>query len=237
MRKLNFFILMVVFIPFLSNRIDAQHNVLSDQEIKAGWKLLFDGKTFTGWCGVKTEAIPINGWKIKNGELITIPNNKRKNKVHEDIITVAQYRSFELQFEFKMEKDLDQSTNSGVKYFVQPGTSLGLEYQIIDELKEIKYPGELADCYELFSAKNKKINPMGTWNQGKIVVQDKQVEHWLNGIKVLEFERGGKAFLEQKAKSKFKDIKDFGEFQWGHILLQDHGGGVSFRNLKIRVLN
>jgi hypothetical protein len=225
-----------MLIAFLFGRTEAQNNILSDQEIKAGWQLLFDGKTFTGWRSAKTDTVPTNGWKIENGELITIARDNRTLKVHEDLITIAQYSNFEFQFEFKMEKDLNQSTNSGVKYFVQTGTSLGLEYQIIEELKEVKYPGELADLYELFSAKNKKVNPMGTWNQGKIVVQGKQVEHWLNGIQVLEFERGGKAFLEQKAKSKFKDIKEFGEFPQGHILLQDHGGGVSFRNLKIRVL-
>ncbi len=218
-------------------RAEAQTNILTDSEIKAGWQLLFDGKTFTGWRGAKTDTIPTNGWKIENGELLTIPRDKRPVKVNEDIITTTQYSNFEFQFDFKMAKDLNQSTNSGIKYFVQTGTSLGLEYQIIEELKEVKYPGELADLYELFSAKNKKVNPMGSWNQGKILVQGRHVEHWLNGIMVLEFERGGKAFLEQKSKSKFKGIKDFGEFPQGHILLQDHGGGVSFRNLKIRVLN
>lgn len=237
MKKLIHLLLVAILIISSWRRAEAQTNILTDQEIKAGWQLLFDGKTLTGWRGAKTDTIPTNGWKIENGELMTIPRDNRTLKVNEDIITTQQYSNFEFQFDFKMQKDLNQSTNSGVKYFVQTGTSLGLEYQIIEELKEVKYPGEIADLYELFSAKHKKVNPMGTWNQGKIVVQGKQVEHWLNGIKVLEFERGGKAFLEQKAKSKFKEIKDFGEFPQGHILLQDHGGGVSFRNLKIRVLN
>jgi len=237
MKKLINLLLVAILIISSWRRAEAQTNILTDQEIKAGWQLLFDGKTLTGWRGAKIDTIPTNGWKIENGELKTIPRDNRTLKVNEDIITTQQYSNFEFQFDFKMEKDLNQSTNSGVKYFVQTGTSLGLEYQIIEELKEVKYPGELADLYELFSAKNKKDNPMGTWNQGKIVVRGRQVEHWLNGIKVLEFERGGKAFLEQKAKSKFKEIKDFGEFPQGHILLQDHGGGVSFRNLKIRILN
>jgi hypothetical protein len=84
-------------------------------------------------------------------------------------------------------------------------------------------------------AKNKKVNPIGEWNQARILVKGKHVEHWLNGVKVLEYERGGKEFLAHKAESKFKDRKDFGESEKGHILLQDHGNQVFFRNIKIRI--
>jgi hypothetical protein len=160
-----------------------------------------------------------------------------------DIVTLDEYSNFELTAEFK----LTDGANSGIKYFVieaqpkTPGSAKGLEYQVLDDAKHpdaklgINGNRTCASLYDLIPAKNKKMKPMGEWNQARILVKGKHVEHWLNGKKVLQYERGGKEFLAHKAESKFKDIPEFGEYQKGHILIQDHGNQVFYRNVKIRV--
>lgn len=157
-------------------------------------------------------------------------------------MTIAEYSSFELSMEFR----LTDGANSGIKYFVTeqqpktPGSAKGLEYQILDDAKHpdaklgIDGNRTLASLYDILPAKDRKVRPIGEWNQARIVVRGKQVEHWLNGVKVLAYERGGKIFLEHKAASKFKDLSGFGEAATGHLLLQDHGNQVFYRNIKIR---
>lgn len=158
-----------------------------------------------------------------------------------DIITIETFSSFDLRFEYK----LTEGANSGLKYFVKKypsGSVLGCEYQMIDDEnnKDIKNDEDgkrlTAGLYELFEAENKMVNPHGEWNKGRIIVKGKQVEHWLNGVMVLEYERGSDAFMEAKAKSKFKDVEDFGTMESGHILLQDHSDKVYFRKIKIMEL-
>lgn len=206
-------------------------NTLTSDEAQQGWKLLFDGKTSTGWKGAQLEIFPDSGWVIKDG-VLTVLVGKRSG----DIITVDQYSSFELSLEFK----LTPGANSGIKYFVQPGTSLGLEYQILDdELHVDARQGvggnrTLASLYDLIPAETKRSNPVGEWNQARIVVQGNHIEHWLNNKKVVEYDRGSQCFRALIQKSKYKDIENFGLHAKGHILLQDHGDAVSYRNIKIR---
>ena len=159
-------------------------------------------------------------------------------------MTVDEYSSFELKVDFK----LTEGANSGIKYFVTeqqprtPGSAIGLEYQLLDDARHpdaqlgINGNRTLASLYDVLAAANKKPHAIGEWNQARIVVRGKQVEHWLNGARVLAYERGGEEFLAHKAESKFKQRQDFGEAPKGRILLQDHGNQVSFRNIKIRVL-
>jgi len=219
-------------------------NTLSNQEKEEGWKLLFDGMTTAGWRGAYRTAFPEKGWEVRDGMLMVQPSGGGEAANGGDIVTIDEYSSFDLKVDFK----LTEGANSGIKYFVTeqqpqtPGSAIGLEYQLLDDAHHpdaklgINGNRTLASLYDMMPATNKKPNPIGEWNQARIVVRGKHVEHWLNGVKVLDYERGGKEFLAHKAESKFKDRKDFGEARKGHILLQDHGNQVFFRNIKIRVL-
>ena len=212
-------------------------NKLSRLEIKQGWKLLFDGKSSNGWHSACKDKFSDQGWATENGMLTVLPGGKGG-----DIVTDRMFSNFELSFDFKA----PVNSNSGVKYFVlentyENGKALGLEYQTHDTgVRPISdndpHPNTIACLYELIQAKNRVVNPVDEWNNARIVSVGKHVEHWLNGIKVLEYERGGKKFREAVEKSKFKDYANFGEASRGHILLQDHNDLTSFRNIKIREL-
>jgi hypothetical protein len=217
-------------------------NTLTPKEMKDGWKLLFDGKTMNGWRGAYMDSLPRKGWAVRDGMLIVQESGGGEASFGGDIVTTKDYSNFELRLEFK----LTDGANSGIKYFVieqqpkTPGSAKGLEYQVLDDAKHpdaklgINGNRTLASLYDIMPAANKKVNPMGEWNQARILVKGRHVEHWLNGVKVLEFERGGPEFLKHKAESKFKDIPEFGEYPKGRILLQDHGNQVFYRNIKIR---
>jgi len=219
-------------------------NTLTDQERTDGWQLLFDGRTLAGWRGAYLDSLPVRGWEIRDGMLIVQASGGGEAAFGGDIVTVEEYASFDLTLEFK----LTEGANSGIKYFVTeqqpktPGSAKGLEYQILDDAKHpdarlgINGNRTLASLYDLIPAAGKKVRPVGEWNTARIVVRGKQVEHWLNAMKVLAYERGGKTFLAHKAQSKFKDLEGFGEAGQGHILLQDHGNRVFYRNIKIRRL-
>ncbi len=217
-------------------------NTLTEKEKREGWKLLFDGKSMNGWRGAYMDSLPTKGWGVRDGMLIVKESGGGEAAFGGDIVTIEQYGNFELSVDFK----LTPGANSGIKYFVTeqlprtPGSAIGLEYQILDDAKHpdaklgINGNRTLASLYDVMPAHNKKVKPIGEWNNARILVRGKHVEHWLNGVKVLEYERGGKEFLAHKAESKFKNREGFGEAEKGHILLQDHGNQVFYRNIKIR---
>ena len=225
-------------------------NTLSEQERQDGWMLLFDGSTTDGWTGTRTEGFPQIGWVVENGELVVLPAPGDANHSGGDIITTREYESFELSLEFK----LSEGANSGVKYFMDPGllkekgSALGLEYSILDDavhpdakmgVAGNRTQGSLYDLIPagitLNSGKREKMNrSIGEWNQLRIVVKGKKVEHWLNAVKVLDFKRGTSMFRALVANSKYAGKENFGEWKSGPILLQDHGDWVAFRNIKIR---
>lgn len=220
-------------------------NTLTTAEQAEGWKLLFDGKTLAGWRGAYLDSLPAKGWKVREGMLIVQASGGGEAAFGGDIVTLGEYGSFDLRLEFK----LTEGANSGIKYFVTeqqprtPGSAKGLEFQLLDDTRHpdarlgINGNRTLASLYDLIPATRKEAKPVGEWNEARILVMGKHVEHWLNGRKVLEYERGGKRFLAHKAESKFKDLEGFGEPATGHILLQDHGNQVFFRNIKIRILD
>ncbi len=229
---------------------DNQVNILTEEEKNNGWKLLFDGKTTTGWRGAYKDIFPEKGWIVEDGNLTILASDGSESESYGDIVTTGEYDNFELSFEFK----LTEGANSGVKYFVvehQPkpkGSAYGLEYQVLDDDKhpDAKMGSNgnrtIASLYDLIPAKDKQVNPVGEWNHGRIIVQGNHVEHWLNGKKVVEYERGSAAFRDRVAKSKYaapgyNTHGRFGEAPKGHILLQDHGNKVSYRNIKIKELS
>jgi len=217
-------------------------NNLSNAERKQGFTLLFDGKTSIGWTALKSDKFPEQGWKIENGSLMTVANRPDNPVKGTDIVTKEKFSAFELEFEF----NFDEGANSGLKYFTgNGGPNVGLEYQVLDDERHPDAKaGENGDrkmgsLYDLIPADKQArfTKPAGEWNVARIVVYpDNKVEHWLNGMKVVEYVRGSDAFKAAVARSKFAKFENFGMMKEAPILLQYHNDHVQFRSLKIRKL-
>jgi hypothetical protein len=235
----------------LAQEVNMVPNFLSDLEKASGWKLLFDGKTTNGWRGAHKDAFPAFGWKVEDGQIIVLKSGGGESTNGGDIVTTEEYSAFELSVEFK----ITTGANSGIKYFVTEaekasGSAFGLEYQILDDKghpdanQYTTFPGSrtLSSLYDLMPAQNKRFNGIGNWNRAVLkVFPNNHVEHWLNGFKTLEYERGSEAYRALVKGSKYaipvyNEHGRFGEAPKGRILLQDHGDEVAFRSIKIREL-
>lgn len=220
-------------------------NKITINEEEDGWEMLWDGKTTNGWRGARLNNFPDKGWVIENGELIVTSTGGVESAGGGDIVTEELYGDFELKLDFKI---TEGTANSGIKYYVDtdinqgPGSSIGLEYQILGkdhpDYEEGSQKGsrKMASLYDLIAADPIPVNPVGEWNSVHIISKGNEVEHWLNGAKVLEYERKGEQFRQLVSESKYKNLPDFGELERGHILLQDHGDRVAFKNIKIKQL-
>ena len=216
-------------------------NTLTRAEKKAGWRLLFDGKTIAGWRGYKIDAMP-PGWKVIDGAMVRVSGGAGGKGAGggDDVVTVEQFDNFELQIEWKI---VDRAGNSGIilRASEDAVTSwhTGPEMQILDNAA---YPTrdkrQLAgSCYDLYAPSKDASRPLGQWNEVKVVADGNRIEHWLNGEKIVEYELGSDDWKERVAKSKFKNMKFFKEPPAkGHICLQDHTARIEYRNLKIRPL-
>lgn len=221
-------------------------NNLSAQEQAQGVKLLFNGKDFTGWRAVHGDKMPEKHWSVVDGTINVSPSDG--SETGNDIVATEQYGAFELTFEFK----LSEGANSGVKYFVNEAfdsggkSGIGLEFQILDDEKHpdakqgVVGNRTLASLYDLipsYKLEKRFQRKIGEWNQGRVVVlPNNTVQHWLNGFKVVEYERKSNIFNALVARSKYAKYEGFGAGDKGNILLQDHGNNVSFKNIKIKEL-
>jgi len=228
-------------------------NTLSDAEKKEGWRLLFDGKTFNGWRSYFETMDPSKGWSIEAGCFKNSKGNGRPRSGGGDIMTAELFTDFDFRFEWSM----PPGGNSGVYYLFQerqdkPGVGMymgddgrspvGFEYQLLDDERhpDALRNGPIRSTGSLYSLippnDSKRLKPAGEFNESRIVVQGKHVEHWLNGAKIVEYDLGSQALIDAIAKSKYKDVPGYGSKTKTRILFQDHGDEVRFRNLKIRVL-
>ena len=244
-----------------ARQISYLNNKLTPEEKRKGWKFLWDGKTSKGWKGAEIDFFPESGVTLENGIIHFHPHKIKKDpKRSGDIVTIEKFSDFELELDFKVQK----GGNSGIKYFVDAleagdGSTIGLEFQILDDTHEDFKMGvdgnrTVGSLYDLISSENLselqrnvienkslnyKLRSKGPneWNKARIIVEGGNVEHWLNNILVVRYDRFSQTFKNLIKKSKFYDKKGFGVANEGRILLQDHHpGDIKFKNIKIREL-
>ena len=225
------------------------YNKLTHSQADWGWDLLYDGSNMDKWRSARSDAFPYSpegtGWDVENGTVTIHESGGSESAVAGDIVTRELFSDFELWVDFKV----TPGANSGIKYFVDAdlnkgeGSSIGLEYQVLDDdlhpdAKFGAQPGSrtVASLYDLIKAEEKPINPVGEWNHARIISNGNHVEHWLNGRKVLEYDRNTPEFQQLVDESKYKVWPGFGTWEEGNILLQDHGNEVHFRNIFIKRL-
>ncbi len=237
----------------VNEQAKVKNNILTASEKKAGWKLLFDGKTFDGWRGLGRETVPKEHWKIEDGTIRKlnsglVPSLPDGQPVEGgDLMTIQTFNNYELYFEWK----ITQAGNTGLKYNVSEEMStangsqysaLGFEYQLLDD-KDTTYVGKIkptqfTGClYDMIAPDGAEVKPVGEFNSTRILIDGNHVEHWLNGKRVVQYEFGSARLDSLFKLSKYNDTPDFHQKRKGHIVLQNHKDDAWFRNIKIRGIN
>lgn len=219
-------------------------NTISEKEAAEGWKLLWDGSSSEGWRGAKLDGFPENGWSMEDGILKVHKSDGGESTNGGDIVTTKPYKNFMLKVDFR----ITEGANSGIKYFVDTnlnkgqGSAIGCEYQILDDRRHPDAKAgkdgnrTLGSLYDLIPASADKPFRNGFFNTAMVVVEGNHVEHWLNGVKIVEYERNNEEWNQLVQTSKYKDWPNFGNAEEGLLLLQDHGDEVWFQNIKIKEL-
>jgi hypothetical protein len=207
-------------------------NTLTPKEKAEGWRLLFDGKSLDGWRGYRKEIAP-EPWKVVNGELTLVGKGG-------DLVTKEQFADFDLKLEWKLVKP---GGNSGLFFrgveTEDPIYCSAPEIQIIDNARHkdaANITHTAGSNYDLDAPSRDVTKPVGEWNELRVLVHGPHVEHWMNGVKIVEYELWGPEWEAKVKKSKFAKWPGYGRAKTGHIALQDHGDPVAFRNIKIRKL-
>jgi len=208
-----------------------EHNTLTELEQEAGWLLLFDGETMIGWRSYHDEELPA-GWRVEDGTLHRFDGGG-------EIVSSGEYSSFELMVDWKVA----EAGNSGIFYLAALGSDAiwesAPEMQVLDDERHPDGQSPLTSAganYGLYPAPRGVVNAAGEWNHARIVVEGEHVEHWLNGVMVVEYELGSDEWDDLVASTKFAQWPEYGTARTGHIGLQDHGDPVWYRNIKIRVM-
>ena len=224
----------------------ASANVLTEMEKKNGWKLLFDGKTLTGWRSFKKQTAG-KDWIVDETEKAMLlnatqnPDGGWQAKDGGDLITVDEFENYELRLDWK----IAPCGNSGIIFNVLERDSLtyvwqsGPEMQVLDNTchPDAKIPKHRAgDLYDLIACSRETVKPVGEWNSIRLIIKNGHLEQWLNDVKSVETEMWTPEWNAMVAKSKFAKMPLFGTARRGHIALQDHGNKVWFRNVKLRKL-
>ncbi len=219
-------------------------NTISEKEAAEGWKLLWDGSSSEGWRGAKLDSFPEKGWSMEEGILKVHKSDGGESTNGGDIVTTKPYKNFMLKVDFR----ITEGANSGIKYFVDTnlnkgqGSAIGCEYQILDDRRHPDAKAgkdgnrTLGSLYDLIPASADKPFRNGFFNTAMVVVEGNHVEHWLNGVKIVEYERNNEEWNQLVQTSKYKDWPNFGNAEEGLLLLQDHGDEVWFQNIKIKEL-